>query len=76
MLEKDNQLLVANYGDGIPTVNDPEITKAFMYNPEYPNEKNNRLHLDEMKYARVQEFSPYINNSDVSTVMSIELDRM
>jgi len=76
LLEKDNQLLVANYGDGIPTVNDPEITKAFMYNPEYPNEKNNRLHLDEMKYARVQEFSPYINNSDVSTVMSIELDRM
>ncbi len=75
-LAKDNQLLVSNYGDGIPSSSDPEITKAFAYNPDYPNERNNRLHLDEMKYARVQEFSPYINNLDVNDIMAQELDRM
>jgi len=76
LLGKDNQLLVANYGDGMPVLDDPAITKAFSYNPEYPNERNNRLHLDEMRFARVQEFSPYINNLDVVAIMSVELDRM
>jgi len=76
LLSKENQLLVANYGDGIPSVQDPEISKAFLYNPQYPNERNNKLHLDEMRYARVQEFSPYINNLDVSAIMSVELDKM
>lgn len=76
LLGKENQLLVANYGDGIPSLNDPEITKAFKYNPEYPNEKNNQLHLDEMKYARTAEYSPYINNIDVNAVLSMELDKM
>lgn len=76
LLSKDNQMLVANYGDGIPTLQDPEIVKAFLYNPEYPSEKNNKIHLDEMKYARTQEYSPYINNLDVVAIMSVELDRM
>lgn len=76
LLGKENQLLVANYGDGIPSLDDPEITKAFLYNPQYPNERNNWLHLAEMKYARVQEYSPYINNLDVGAIMSTELDKM
>ena len=76
LLGKDNQLLVANYGDGMPSLDDSEITEAFLYNPEFPNELNNKLHLDEMEYARVQEYSPYINNLDVVAVMSIELDKM
>lgn len=76
LLGMKNQLLVANYGDGIPSLDDPEIAKAFRYNPQYPNERNNQLHLDEMKYARVQEYSPYINNLDVSAIMGVELDKM
>ena len=76
LLSMDNQLLVANYGDGMPTLRDEAISKAFEYNPQYPNERNNRLHLDEMKYARVQEYSPYINILDVNAIMSVELDKM
>ena len=76
LLGRDNQLLVANYGDGIPSLRDPAIVKAFQYNPDYPNERNNQLHIDEMKYGRVQEFSPYINYLDVSAIMSMELDKM
>jgi multiple sugar transport system substrate-binding protein len=76
LLGKDNQLLVANYGDGMPTSSDPAIIKAFAYNPQYPNERNNRLHVDEMKYARVQEFSPYIDSLDVAAIMGVELDKM
>lgn len=75
-LNEQNQLLVSNYGDGTPTLNDPAISKAFNYNPDYPTETNNKLHLDEMKYARVQEFSPYINNLDVAAIMGMELDKM
>ena len=76
LLGKENQLLVANYGDGMPSMNTPEITKAFLWNAEYANERNNKLHLDEMRYARVQELSPYINNLDVIAIMSVELDKM
>ncbi len=76
LLGKDNQLLVANYGDGMPSLRDEEISSAFEYNPDYPNEGNNKLHLDEMRYARVQEYSRYINNLDVVAVMSVELDKM
>lgn len=76
LLSKENQLLVANYGDGIPALDSEEITQAFRWNPDYPNEKTNQLHLDEMEFARVQEFSPYINVLDSNAIMSIELDRM
>ncbi len=76
LLSMDNQLLVANYGDGIPTLQDREIEKAFSYNPAYPSEKNNKLHIEEMKYARVQEFSPYINALDSAAIMSVEFDKM
>lgn len=76
LLSKDNQMLLAEYGDGIPTLNTPEVKKAFSYNPAYPNEKNNQLHLNEMAYARAPEFSPYINNVDVNAVIGLELDKM
>jgi len=76
LLGKDNQSLVANYGDGMPSLRDDEIAEAFLYNPDYPDETNNKVHLDEMKYARVQEFSPFINNLDVVAIMSVELDKM
>ncbi|MDH7482386.1 MAG: sugar ABC transporter substrate-binding protein [Armatimonadota bacterium] len=76
LLSKENQLLVANYGDGIPTLQDPEIEKAFAYNPKYPNERNNLLHIQEMKYARVSESSPYINVLDQDAIMAREFDKM
>lgn len=76
LLDKENQLLVSNYGDGIPSLNDEEIDRAFSYNPEYPDEKNNQVHLDEMQHARVQEYSPYISTLDVNAILSTELDKM
>lgn len=76
LLTKDNQELISNYGDGMPTIMDPALTKSYLYNPKYPTETNNKLHLDEMKYAKVQEFSPYVNNLDVVATMSVELDKM
>ncbi len=76
LLGKDNQLLVANYGDGIPTISDPAINQGVCLQPDIPTRRTTRLHLDEMKYARVQEFSPYINNLDVYAIMGVELDKM
>lgn len=76
LLGQDNQLLVANYGDGIPTMDDPAVNKAYAFNTQYPNEKNNQVHLDEMQYARTQELSLYVNILDVNAIMSVELDKM
>ncbi len=76
LLERDNQTLIANYGDGLPSSRDPEVLKAFQYNPEYPRETNNQAWLDEMRYARAHQYSPYINAVDVGSIVSMEMDRM
>ena len=64
LLNRDNQDLIASFGDGVPTRRDPQIERDFLYNPEYPDEKHNQIYLDDMIAARVPVVSPYINESD------------
>jgi len=76
LISPEDELLVANYGDGIPSIKDIGQSKQFLYNPQYPNERNNRLYLEEMKHARVAEYSPYISQLDVNAVLGEEFDTM
>ncbi|MCE5197722.1 sugar ABC transporter substrate-binding protein [bacterium] len=76
ILSKENQLLIANYGDGLPTRRNKEIVKGFLYNPQYPKEKNNQIYVDELKYGRPAEDSPFINGTDFSSIADFEFGRM
>jgi ABC-type glycerol-3-phosphate transport system substrate-binding protein len=76
ILGKENQLLIAEYGDGLPTRQDKEITKGFLYNPEYPKETNNQIYIDSLKTAMVAETSQYINSSDLDAIVNRELGNM
>lgn len=76
LISKEDELLVANYGDGIPSIKNIGMSPQFLFNPEYPNEKNNKIHLDEMKYARTPEWSPYISLLDMNAIMAEEFDMM
>lgn len=76
LISKDDELLVGNYGDGIPSIQDIGRSPQFLFNPEYPNERNNKVHLDQMQHARVQEWSPYISLLDTNAIMSEEFDMM
>ena len=76
ILSRENQKLISDYGDGLPSVNTPGTIKDFLYNPEYPNETKNQLFIDELKYGREFEWSPYISSSDAIAIQNRELDKM
>lgn len=76
LLGQQNQVLVAATGDGIPSIRKNAFSKEFLYNPRFPNERNNRVHLDEMQYARSPELSPYISELDATAIFNEEMDMM
>ncbi len=76
ILGTENQLLIADYGDGLPTRRAKDITKGFLYNPKYPKETNNQIYIDSIKTSRVAETSMYINSSDLDAIMGRELGNM
>jgi ABC-type glycerol-3-phosphate transport system substrate-binding protein len=48
----------------------------FLFNPKYPNERRNQLYIDEMKYARLKQQSPWVQQLDVDTIRDTETDRI
>lgn len=76
LMSKRNQLIVSSTGDGIPSIRKYAQTPEFLFNPEFPNERNNQVFLDSMEYARPYELSPYISNLDSQTIFNEEMDRM
>ena len=76
VLSRENQKLLSDFGDGLPVRKDPGIVKDFLYNPKYPKETNNRIYIDELKYAGQREWSPYITGADLYTVINMELGKM
>ncbi len=71
-----DEMLVADYGDGIPSVKSVCYSRQFLFNPKYPKERKNWLYLQQMRYARPPEFSPWIQQLDVDTIRTDEYDRI
>jgi len=71
-----DELLVADYGDGIPSVRSFCLTPRFLFNPQYPHERHNRLYIEEMRYARLKQQSPWVQQLDVDTIRDAECDRI
>lgn len=76
LMDRKNEDLVAGFGDGLPARQDPQITRDFLYNPQYPNEKNNQVFLDDVKSSRVPDISPYISETDFSSITSEEFGKI
>jgi len=76
LMSKENQLIVAATGDGIPSIRAYGESREFLYNPDYPNERNNRVFLEEMRWARPPEVSPYISELDATAIFNEEMDLM
>ncbi|MBT9131470.1 MAG: putative ABC transporter substrate-binding protein YesO [candidate division WS2 bacterium] len=75
-LNKENQLIVARTGDGIPSLRSVANSKEFLFNPDFPNETRNYLFLEEMKYARPMEVSKYISGFDFRRIWYEETEKM
>jgi len=71
-----DEALVADYGDGIPSVASFCRTPAFALNPAYPLERRNQLYLDEMQYCRLKQQSAWIHQLDADTIRDVECDRI
>ena len=71
-----NQNLVADYGDGVPSMNTPEIIQNFLFNPDYPKETENQNVLDDLKGAKPQERSLYISSTDFNQIWSLEVGKV
>jgi len=76
LMSKRNQLIVASTGDGIPSIRKYAESPEFLHNPDYPNEKNNQVYLDDMQYGRSPEVSPYISELDATAIFNEEMDLM
>jgi multiple sugar transport system substrate-binding protein len=76
LLGPENQLLIGDYGDGIPSIQQWCRSPQFLFNPRYPNEKRNRLYLDEMQYCRLKQQSPWVQQLDVDAIRDDETDRI
>lgn len=76
LVSEDDEMLVADYGDGMPSVEAYCRTDRFLFNPAYPRERRNRLYLSEMQYARTKQQSPWIQQLDADTIRDEECDRI
>lgn len=76
LVGQEDEQMVADYGDGIPSVRSYCATPQFLFNPKYPNEKRNKLYLDEMAVSRLKQQSPWVQQLDVDTIRDIECDRI
>ena len=73
-VSKENQLLIAKMGDGIPSRKSIGVSNEFLYDHEFPNEKNNKIYRDEMKYARSPEYTPYADSTQVDISVSFGIE--
>ena len=79
LVSKEGELLVANYGEGIPSRKSVASSKEFLFNPEYPKEVNNQLYLDEMQNARLWylfAFSPYLSPVETLKIWEQGVEKM
>jgi len=75
LVSDEAELLVANYGEGIPSRESVARKKEFLFNPEYPNEISNQVYLTQMEYAVwPEEISPYISPLQVNRIINEEYD--
>ncbi len=76
LISKESQILVSNYGEAVPSRKSIADTKEFLFNLQYPDEKDNQVYLDSLKYARpfmVPNNTPYF---DAINVINREFEKM
>jgi len=76
LVSAEDEMLVADYGDGMPSVEAYCRTDRFMLNPAYPGERRNALYLSEIEHARLKQQSPWIQQLDADTIRDEECDRI
>jgi multiple sugar transport system substrate-binding protein len=68
--------LISHGGDSFPAVMSIARSNIFLFDPDFPNERKNKLYLDMLEYARVPRLSPYVLQMEVDEIKRFEMDLM
>lgn len=68
--------LVSRGGDSLPASISMAKSDIFLHDPDHPRETRNQLYLDQLKYARNREVSPYVCALEVERITVFEYERM
>lgn len=49
--------------------------KAFLYYPKYPNEVNNKIYLEALDYAELQDLSPFVSEDQQWRIIAMDDNR-
>ena len=76
ILSDENQKNITNYGDGWPSVDNPELYKISSYNPQYPTEDNNVELMKDIEESDTKEAFKLINSTDFMSIWTMEVDKV
>lgn len=76
LVSAEDEMLVADYGDGMPSIEAYCRSQRFLFNPGYPRERRNHLYLSEIQRSRLRQQSPWIQQLDADTIRDEECDRI
>ena len=60
--------------DSVPTLKKLASSEKFLYDPRFPEEKDNKIYVDSLGYAFSREVSPYITCLRVNDITEYEID--
>ncbi|MBQ7257386.1 MAG: sugar ABC transporter substrate-binding protein [Abditibacteriota bacterium] len=76
ILSNENQKNITNYGDGWPSVDNPELYKIASFNPKYPDEDNNVELMKDIEESYTKEVFKLINSTDFMSIWNMEVDKV
>ncbi len=60
--------------DSVPTLKILVNSEQFLYDPRFPEERDNKIYIDSLEHAFSQESSPYITYSYMDDIINHEID--
>ncbi len=77
LISKESGMLVANYGEAVPSLRSVALSEDFLFNPAFPKEIKNSIYLEGLKYAEaMSEYSPYVSPIEVKRIMEEEESKL
>ena len=76
LLSRDYNETIASGGDNFPAVISLCESDFFLNDPLHPEETQNQVYVDSVKYSRTVRLSPYFNELDVQRIKGEEIEKM
>lgn len=72
----DYNRLICEGGDGLPSVKAIAQSDLFLHDPDYPEEDQNHIYLEDVQYGRVFQVSPFIKAAEFQKINDLITGRL